>query len=458
MPSDRVVDVQQLVDANRLSPFQMLIIVLCFLIVAVDGFDTAVVGFIAPAIRAEWRASPAQLAPLFGAGLLGLMVGALAIGPFADQWGRKPVLVLSVLFFGAASFASAFAADLTELVAWRFAVGLGLGAAMPSAITLTSEYCPSDRRSLLVTTMFCGFTLGSALGGLVAAQIVAGYGWRSVLLVGGLGPVLLALVLTAALPESVRYLVMRGADPAGVAAILRRIAPQADLAGAVFVGPAKPHGLPVRQLFERDLVAGTLFLWLTCFMSLLVYYLLSNWLPTFVSSRGATLESAARVTALLQVGGTLGAIAIGRLMDRFDPHRVLGATYLAGAAFVTLVGRASDPLWLLGAAVFGAGACIAGSQTGLNALSAAFYPTASRATGVAWTNAIGRGGSVLGSMVGGALLSLNWGFETIFAVAALPAAIAAAAVWSKGGSSRRRRGLPDGAALIEPKPNAAGGA
>jgi len=171
------------------------LLVLCFFIVAIDGFDTAAIGFIAPAIRADWGLSPAQLAPLFGSGLFGLMVGAFAIGPFADRHGRKAVLIFAVVFFGLASLASSFSPNLAVLIALRFFTGFGLGGAMPNAITLTSEYCPEDRRSFLVTLMFCGFTIGSALGGVVASQIVADYGWRSVLVVGGVLPLLLAPVL-----------------------------------------------------------------------------------------------------------------------------------------------------------------------------------------------------------------------------------------------------------------------
>lgn len=142
---------QEFIDAHKLSAVQVTLLVLCFLIVAIDGFDTAAIGFIAPAIRADWGLTPGQLAPLFGAGLFGLMIGAFAIGPLADRYGRKAVLIFATVFFGAASLASAFSPNLTMLIALRFVTGLGLGGAMPNAITLTSEYCPEARRSTLIT-------------------------------------------------------------------------------------------------------------------------------------------------------------------------------------------------------------------------------------------------------------------------------------------------------------------
>jgi MFS transporter, AAHS family, 4-hydroxybenzoate transporter len=433
MSTLHAIDVQHFINSRGLSRVQLLLLALCFLVVSVDGFDTAAIGFIAPAIRAEWNATAAQLAPMFGAGLFGLMVGAFAFGPLADRLGRKTILIFSVVFFGLASLASSSAGSIENLTLLRFVTGLGLGGAMPNAITLTSEYCPEGRRSFLVTLMFCGFTLGSALGGVAAAQLIAHHGWRSVLLLGGLMPLVLAPVLWLALPESVRFLVMRGDRPDRVAATLRRVAPDAAIpSGARFTGAHRPDGLPVRQLFRRDLVIGTLFLWLTFFMSLLVVYLLSSWLPTLIHSTGASLETAALVTAMFQVGGTLGAVVLGRLMDRFNPHRVLGISYALAGLFIALVGSLTAMPWLVALAVLGAGFCISGSQVGANALSAAYYPTASRATGVSWANAVGRSGSVLGSMLGGAMLSLGWDLPTVFAAVAVPAVVAGASMLAMG--------------------------
>lgn len=433
MESTRTVDVQDFINTHRLSPFQVMIVVLCFLIVAIDGFDTAAIGFLAPAIRAEWNLDAAHLAPLFGAGLAGLMAGAFVFGPLADRFGRKPILVFCVLFFGLASLASAWSTSITQLVALRFLTGLGLGGAMPNSVTLTSEYCPASRRSFLVTLMFCGFTIGSALGGLTSAQLVEGYGWRSVLVLGGILPLALLPLLLWLLPESVRYLVMQGKRLDRVAATLGRIAPQERLDRATFVLPhEKPAGFPVGHLFKPDLARVTLLLWLAFFMSLLIIYLLSSWLPTLMKTTGMSLRTAALVTTMFQVGGTLGAIAIGWLMDRFNPHAVLAITYCLGGIFVALIGSAATLPWLVSLAVFGAGFCVSGSQVGANALSAASYPTDCRATGVAWANGVGRMGSVLGSMGGAAMLTLGWGLPVMFVLVGIPAVVAGATLFVLG--------------------------
>jgi AAHS family 4-hydroxybenzoate transporter-like MFS transporter len=235
------------------------------------------------------------------------------------------------------------------------------------------------------------------------------------------------------LPESVRYLVMKGRKPEQVRRTLQRIAPSEDLSASEFAIPEKAlRGFPVKHLFDRNLRRGTLFLWLAFFMSLLVIYLLSSWLPTLISSTGMTLKKASLVTAMFQVGGTVGAIALGQLMDRFNPQRVLGVTYALAAVLTALIGSSTGSTPVLVLAVFGAGFCISGAQVGANALAAGFYPTATRATGVSWASGVGRIGSVLGSMTGGWMLALDWSLPMVFAVVGAPAVIAALSMLSMG--------------------------
>jgi AAHS family 4-hydroxybenzoate transporter-like MFS transporter len=437
-PTPRVIDVQAFIDDRPVSPLQARLLLLCFFVIAIDGFDTAIVGFIAPAIRAEWRLRVAQLGPLFAAGLFGLMLGAFAVGPLADRRGRKTMLVVSMIVFGAASLASSTSGGLSSLIAWRFVTGLGLGGAMPMTITLASEFCPTPRRSSLVTLMFCGFTLGSALAGLVAARVLPALGWRVLLIGGGVVPLVLAPVLGALLPESVRFLVMKGNAHDRIAAVLRRIGPAAEFRGASFADTTASKASPVAQLFGGGLLQGTLLLWLAFFMSLLVVYLMTNWMPTLLQqASGTSMADAAFIGAMYQVGGTLGAILVGRLMDRFEPHGVLFASYLTGAACVVAISLSTHRRGLMTLAVFAAGACISGGQVGGNALSAAFYPTAYRATGVAWANGIGRGGSIVGSLLGGVLLGFGWPATTVYALVAIPAAVSALALATLGLVRRR---------------------
>lgn len=438
------VDVRDFINAAPVSRFQIMISVMCFLIVALDGFDIAIIGFIAPHIRSEWQLSMVSLGPLFSAGLLGLMVGAFCSGPMADRIGRRRVLILSVAWFGAASVGAALAPNVAWLIAMRFLTGLGLGGAMPNAITLTSEFSPERRRGTLLTLMFCGFSLGSALGGVVTAYLVAGFGWRGVLAIGGLVPLALVPVLWLTLPESVRFLAIRGGTQAQIAAILRRVSAARVGAGQRFTAADdRLPSSPVVQLFHRDYRRGTLLLWLAFFMSLLLLYLLINWLPILAQRSGLTLKQASMFAGLLQGGGVLGAIVLGVLIDRFHPYKVVAVAYLLGAVSVASLAVADGALWLA-IGIFVTGFCVSGSQVCANVIASAYYPTSNRATGVAWALGIGRVGAVAGSFGGAFLLAAGWSNAGLFTLLAIPAALAALGILLAG--SRHGRASAPGVA------------
>jgi len=445
MKSHREINVQSFIDAQQVSRMQVTVLVLCFCVVAVDGFDTASIAFIAPALRAEWQLTTGHLSVLFGAGLAGLMTGALLFGPLADRYGRKTIMLASVAFFGAASLCCGLADSLPTLAALRFLTGIGLGGAMPMSVTLSSEYSPQRHRSVLVTAMFCGLTLGSGLGGVLAAHIVNQWGWRPVLVLGGVLPLGLVPFLMVALPESATYLVMRGANPERVRGILQRIAPAENLSSIAWTAPAAPAGSPVGRLFDADLRRGTALIWLTFFMSLLVIYLLSNWLPTLIKSTGMSLMEASLITAMFQAGGTVGAISLGQMMDRFQPSRVLGIAYLMAAGFTALIGSSAGHRAALMLSVFGAGFCVSGGQVGVNALAAAYYPTANRATGVSWASGIGRIGSFVGVVAGGWMVALGMGLPVMFAAIGIPALVACAALFAMNKVLRARKPSGDSA-------------
>ncbi|ATO19245.1 aromatic acid/H+ symport family MFS transporter [Acinetobacter sp. LoGeW2-3] len=425
------IDVQSFIDRNPLSRSQKLIMWLCFIIVAIDGFDTAAVGFIAPALKAEWALEATSLAPLFGAGLFGLMAGALVFGPLSDKLGRKTILIGSIFVFGLASLISAFATDLNSLIFWRFVTGLGLGGAMPNAITLTSEYSPTRRRSNLVTLMFCGFTIGSALGGILSAQLLPSIGWHGILMIGGIAPLATIPFLLLFLPESLKFLVLKNKAQEKIDKIVCKIAPHVVNPPRLVPTPNETNKTGIRDLFSRQYALGTFLIWCTFFMSLLIIYLISSWMPTMLTNHGFNLENASWVTSVFQVGGTIGAIVIGYMMDKTDSTKVLSMAYILGAVFLVCLGfgieNAMMPLLLLG--MFGVGIGISGSQVGVNAFSSSFYPTHCRATGVSWANAVGRSGSVVGSVIGGWLMSLNLTTFEILSLLAIPALFAAFALF-----------------------------
>nr|WP_241024790.1 MFS transporter [Paraburkholderia sp. Ac-20340] len=423
----RQTDVQAFIDERPLSRFQTLVIVLCFLTVAIDGIDIGLAAYIAPSVRAEWGLTVTQLAPIFLSGLIGMMVGSLAFGPLADRYGRRPVMLASVACFGVATLASLLASNIAELSALRVLAGIGIGGATPTAVTLTAEFVPARRRLTLITVMLCGNSLGSALGGVVASQVIPRFGWHAMLVIGGGVPLLLLVALWALLPESMRYLALRRPERASdLLALGQRMAGGTLDAATRFVAlESRPGRAAVRELLALPYRRGTLLLWTTFFMGLSVLFLMASWLPTIITHSGGSMRAAALTTALWSVGGTTGGLLIGRVMDGSQPSRVLGMAYLCACAAICIVGQAYATPLVAAPFVFVAGMCISGTQVGVNGLAATLYPTAMRATGVAWATGIGRFGSMLGSALGGYLLSSGLSYGVLFAIVAMPAVAAA---------------------------------
>lgn len=428
-PADAV-DIKGFIDGRRMSGYQWLVLGLCFLIVTLDGLDTAIMDFVAPVVMKEWSIARAAFGPVMSAAMVGLAVGAIAAGPAADRVGRKKVLLGSVFCFGLFSLLCAFASTPGQLVGLRFLTGLGLGAAMPNSTTLLSEYVPSKSRSLLLTIMFTGFNFGSGAGGFVAASLIPHFGWRGVFVFGGVLPILFVPVLMLLLPESARFLLVRRATVERIAATLGRVTGHRFDANARFTAPEPVvvNKAPVRMLFADGYAMSTLMLWVTYFMGLLIIYLLTGWLPTLIKDAGLPVERAAAITGMFQLGGTVGAIVVGFAMDRLDRNAVIGAAYLLGGVFIFALGMGTLQSSLLTVLVTCAGFFMSGAQTGLNALAPSCYPTRARATGVSWMLGFGRLGGILGSFVGGVLLSLGFSFSTVFSVLAVPAIVAAFAI------------------------------
>lgn len=414
------------------SALQKLVLAICFLVVAIDGFDTAVIGFLAPAIRAEWGAGPTELTVLMMAGLAGLLVGSFVFGPLSDRFGRKPIIFSTCILFGTMSLLSSFSSTMAELTILRFMTGLGLGGAMPNAITLASEYCPDHRRGSMVTLMFCGFTVGMASSGLIAAGLIPAFGWRSVLIAGGIAPLLLAPVLLLVLPESIRFLAVKGTANHRIAAIVARMTSAQVTTGTRFEAREAAPGAPITQLFAAGMAGGTVLLWTTTFMSLLVIYLVGNWLPLFLTEAGLGKSDAALITTGFHVGGAFGGVLLGQLMDRIDENLVLTFGYVIGAMAIALLGGAAESVGVKAFAAFSAGLCVSGGQIAVQAVASGFYPTSSRATGVSWMNGVGRSGSIIGSLAGGMAMAHGWSASNTITLLAVPATLAAVAIFAMG--------------------------
>ncbi|MFU0853870.1 MFS transporter [Kluyvera cryocrescens] len=452
MTTQTTTDIQAFINRHPFSKYQWMILVLCFVTVAMDGFDTAIIGFIASDLVQEWGVQKSDLGPVMSAALVGLAFGALTAGPMADRIGRKKVLVLSILVFGGFSLITAFATSLTQLTILRFLTGLGLGAAMPNAATLMSEYAPERRRALLVNLMFVGFPIGSSMGGFISAWMIPHYGWQSVLILGGVMPLALAVALIFLLPESARYLAVKNKSQQQISGILRRIAPLPENTQFVLqeAGQVKDQSA-LGVIFSPRYLVGTIMLCLTYFMGLLIFYLLTSWLPLLIRETGATLSQASVITALFPLGGGIGVLVLGALMDKINPNKVVAVGYLLTGVFVCLVGFSTDSLVLMGVMVFIAGTIMNGAQSSMPALAAGFYPTQGRATGVAWMLGLGRFGGILGAFSGAFQMQAELSFKTIFALLAIPAVLSAIALMIKYAASKRQVNQADDAPVSLPE-------
>lgn len=432
-----ITDFESPVDSSPLSSYQIGIVTLCALITMIDGFDTQAIAFVAPEIARSWGVPIAQFGPVFGAGLLGGLVGAMGFGMAADRFGRKPGLLLAMGLFGTASLATPLAQTIGQLIALRIVTGIGLGGALPSVIALTSEYAPARLRATLVTSMFCGFPLGAAIGAAASAWAIPVYGWQSILIMGGLIPVALLPFVGWIIPESIRYLIAQNRN-----AQAQRILARMHLEFGPKTAPEKPRSRPkhstIAALFTEGRAGGTLLLWLIFFLSLLMTYFLINWIPSIVNQAGLALQGAVVAVAMLNIGGVFGCVSLGRLIDKFGPYGIIGCGYTIGAFAIAAIGYAGTSIALVLVAAFFTGFFSIGAQMCVVALVASFYPTALRATGVGWSMGMGRIGAIVGPLAGGLLVGAGLGAKALFLFVAVASLLAAGSALVMGRLARPR--------------------
>jgi AAHS family 4-hydroxybenzoate transporter-like MFS transporter len=379
-PEDRVarnIDVAQVIDSQKIAPLQWRAFVLCAAVLFVDGFDVQGITYVAPAISREWELARGALGPTFSAGLFGLMLGALSIAPLADRIGRRVVIVWSCVAFGVCTLLTVWVDSLSSLLVLRFFTGLGLGGALPNAIGLASEYAPQRRRGAVVMFVSSGISLGSIGSGIAAAQLIGSFGWRAVFVVGGLLPLVLAVVLLRALPESIRFSALLPRGQAEAKRLLRLIEPSL--------------GADAEVRIESSAVSGK-----------------ATVLDLFSDRRGPApvVAEAAMITSLYHLGGVAGTYALGLTMDRLGPHAILILALLVASAsfyfFATLPALTQTSAT---AVLIAAGFGLIGAQVGITALASMIYPVAMRSTGLGWALGVGRVGSIVGPAIGGLMLA-----------------------------------------------------
>ena len=404
----RAINVSDAIDTSAVGAFQLRVFLLCAAVLFVDGFDVQGITYVVPTLTREWGLVRGQLWPALTGGLVGVMLGAMFLAPLADRIGRRKVIVWSCVAFGALTLLTPAVDSLAPLVVLRFFTGLGLGAALPNAIGLASEYAPHKKRALIVMFVGSGISLGAIGAGAVAARFVVSHGWESVFIVGGLLPLLLAAALARWLPESIRFAALIPSRQTEAKGLLRQITPGIGADADIAIVSHDPEGgkATVLDLFNDGRGVATVCLWVAFFMSLLNVYLAINWLPTSLEASGFTAPQASAMTSLYHVGGVVGTYAIGLLMDRLGAHRmVLVALLFAGVGFYTFATVTDLQQWPTTAVLMLAGVGVIGAQVGATALASMTYPVAMRATGLGWALGVGRVGSIIGPTIIGLMLA-----------------------------------------------------
>src|SRR5579863_5285647 len=421
------VNITSVIDNSRLGVYQWGIFLLCGLCLIMDGFDLQAIGFVGPALAREFHIPSVTMGRLFSAALVGVLFGSLLFSMLADRIGRRPVLIGVTLYFSALTFMTARADSVDQLLILRFLGGLGLGGIMPNAMALVGEYSPTKARVTAMMVVSNGFTLGAAFGGPVAAYLIPRYGWPGVFYFGAITPLVIAVLMLFLLPESLQFLALRGRDKTQIARWLKRVDPSVTAGPTTeYVIPEdKKRGVPMVQLFHDGRALGTALLWVVNFMNLLNLYFLSNWLPLVVSSAGYSNSIAVNSASVLQVGGVVGTLVLSSFVYRFGFTPVLTLSFTLACVSIFAIGQPYLSLAMLFVVVFLAGFGVPGSQAGLNALAATYYPTDLRSTGVGSGLGIGRIGSIVGPYVAGQLLVRHWTVPALFIVAAMPALLSA---------------------------------
>lgn len=345
---------------------------LCFLVAVLEGFDIQAMGVAAPRLVPQFGLAASQMGWVFSISNIGLVIGASFGGWLADRTGRKPILLGAVAMFGCFTLATSFAGDYHSLLAVRFCAGLGFGAALPNMMAIAAEIGRPEKAASTAAMMFCGMPVGGGLAALTTQILPADFDWRTLFIIGGVLPILLIPALLRWMPETL----VRGAT-------------------------VRTQGASVfRTLFGDGRATSTLLLWVAFLPTLLILYLILNWLPTLVIAKGLERSVAPQASMAFNFGSVAGALTFGWLVDRFRFRWPLTLAYVLLIGMLVLL-SASDGHTMLKVLSGAVGFCLLGANYALYGVAPVYYPLAIRGTGSGASIAVGRVGSIVGPLLAG---------------------------------------------------------
>ncbi|MGM0930908.1 MAG: MFS transporter [Actinomycetota bacterium] len=415
-----------------MSPYQWLIIGLCVLLNALDGFDVMAMAFTATNVTNDFGLSGTELGLLLSAGLVGMALGSLGLAPFADVVGRRPMILVSLVLAAGGMFLSALANSAIELGLWRVVTGLGVGGILACTNVIASEYSSDRWRGLSISIYTAGYGVGATLGGMAAVSLQGSYGWRSVFVFGGIATAAALVLLAALLPESVDFLLTR--RPRNVVERLNKIAgrmgqPRVTALGEIHraAGQAKGRN-KVGELLSSANRRTTLLIWLAFFATMFGFYFVNSWTPRLLVEAGMTTEQGVVGGLMLTLGGTFGSILYGVLATKWSSRGVFICFALLSAVSMVLFISSAGVLTMAFITGVAVGMLINGCIAGLYTVTPALYATETRSTGVGWAIGIGRVGAIVAPMITGSLLDADWSPVQLYLGVGAVVLIAAVAV------------------------------
>jgi AAHS family 4-hydroxybenzoate transporter-like MFS transporter len=334
------IEVSRLLDERGLGAFQVRLLFWAILLSLIDGYDIAAIAFAAPHLVASWGIPRSALGPVLSASNIGVLFGSAIFGWVGDRYGRKPALIGANILFGVFTFIAAYSTDLTQLFWLRLIAGLGIGGVIPNLVAICTESAPRNLRATLPIVAVGCVPLGGALGGVVSAFLVPQYGWQILFQIGGVAPIVIALAAIMNLPESIKYMALHESQRAKMTKVVAALRPgftvPPDARFVIEDERQTPSSNPV-YLFQHGLWLITPLSWLLFALNLMGYFFLSGWTPTLLTAAKLPPATAAIAAALLQVGGTVGALSLCWWLQR---HRFLAISFL----FVRRPGRRLDRL------------------------------------------------------------------------------------------------------------------
>lgn len=409
-------------DAHRWTRLQILVVAICTAINMLDGMDVLIMSYVAPAMAEDWGISFELLGVIFSAGLVGMMLGSIVVAPLADVIGRRPVILGALVLITLGSFGSGLVQSISGLVGFRLITGVGIGTLLASVAALVSEYAPPGKRSVAIGFFQAGYPIGAVLTGLVSIWSIPRFGWQATLLGTAAVSAAVLPVAFALLPESMDFLQNR--QPKDALARINALRARMNEPLLDTLPPRRVRGtLPkVGNLFGDGLWKSTLTLWLSIFLGYLVLYFVTSWIPRLAVEAGLSAADSLFAGAIFNVGGIIGTTSIGWLAVRRDIGWLIRSYMLAGAVLLVVFSQPMPLVAVLGVAV-GMGLAVQGGFSGFYSLAAKIYPTEVRSSGIGWAIGIGRGGSVIGPLLGGFLLGQELPLWIVFLCFAIPLAI-----------------------------------